>query len=82
MSNPFAGTQPPRARFASPNPASPYLQPRAYPPQRYSLMSFDDGSSDVSYGGAGGGRGGASINGSQMPWVAGEDDDELKPLTG
>jgi hypothetical protein len=68
---------------------------RRYPPAPYQSMRYDDGgallSGDLGSGGArspSGGRlltgplrGGVQINGRNMPWVAGEDDEELKPLT-
>ncbi|WVF72834.1 hypothetical protein IAT40_007652 [Kwoniella sp. CBS 6097] len=69
-----------------PPPASAYhdsTQPQVYPPAPYQTLHYDDGG-DVGYGGGrydGGGGGGVNINGQHMPWVAGEEDDELKPLT-
>ncbi|WWD19088.1 hypothetical protein CI109_103546 [Kwoniella shandongensis] len=72
----------PRTHFvSSPQPTSPYPQPRTYPPTSYQTLQYDDGG-DVGYGGRGGADGGGvSINGQHMPWIAGEDDDEMKPLT-
>ncbi|KAK8854766.1 hypothetical protein IAR55_003505 [Kwoniella newhampshirensis] len=75
--NPFRDPhQSTRARFASsPHPAS------AYPPASYQTLQYGDGG-DVGYRGrAGAGDGGVSVNGQHLPWVAGEDDDEMKPLT-
>jgi hypothetical protein len=88
MADPFADPHH-RTRFApSPSPSgyapspSPlgYVQPgtRSYPPQLYAT-AYDDhsGGGDMGY------AGGVMINGQGqgMPWVAGEDDDERRPLT-
>lgn len=80
MANPFADPHTQRARFASPYPASPvgYNQAtRGYPPQSYPT-AYDHRTGDVGYGRR---PAGVTVNGQTMPWVAGEDDDERKPLT-
>ncbi|KAK4688796.1 chitin synthase, partial [Tremellales sp. Uapishka_1] len=80
MSNPFndpsQGTQ--RLRFAaSPQPSAvplnTYPQPGYPPASSYHNLDYDD-EADV-------GRGGVNVNGQHLAWVAGEEDDELKPLT-
>jgi hypothetical protein len=87
--NPFQDPQPrvrtsfSAAPIRSPQPGS-YPQPqRGYPPRPTSFheLRYDDGAGegDVGYGGRGS-RGGVDINGRHLAWVAGEEDDELKPL--
>jgi hypothetical protein len=63
-------------------PSSPYQQPStgSYPPRPYPPSGYDDG--DVGHARNQGGLGGVDINGQHMPWVSGEEDDELKPLNG
>nr|XP_018261520.1 chitin synthase [Kwoniella dejecticola CBS 10117]OBR83678.1 chitin synthase [Kwoniella dejecticola CBS 10117] len=64
----------------SPQPSQypPSTQSQVYPPQQYQPINYDDGG-DMGYGGRM--AGGVEVNGQHMPWVAGEEDDELKPLT-
>lgn len=78
MANPFSDPQTHRTRFAPSPVPSPYpdLQP-SYPPASHHTLNDDDGTGDVGYGR----RGGVQVNGQHVPWVAGEEDDELKPLT-
>lgn len=86
MSDPFAD---PRNRFIPPSASSPYpaaspgpdrayrSPQRGYPPSYPYPTAYDDNrTGDMGYG-----RGGVILNGQAMPWVAGEDDDERKPLT-
>ena len=78
MSNPFSDPQTQRTRFApSPNPSSSYLQAQtSYPPAPYPTLDYDDGNDDVGFER----QPGVQVNGLHIPWLAGEDDDELKPL--
>ncbi|WRT68438.1 uncharacterized protein IL334_005414 [Kwoniella shivajii] len=76
--DPFEDTNP-RTRFAASPQPSPYPRShQSYPPVPYQALSYDD-AGDMGYGGRT--AGGVEINGQHMPWVAGEDEDELKPLT-
>ena len=76
MTNPFNDPQTQRTRFSlSPIPSSPLPQPPlSYPPVPYQTLNYHR--SDVGFD-----REGVEVNGQHVPWVAGEDDDELKPLT-
>ena len=80
MTNPFSDPQTQRTRFASsPNPSSAYLQAQpSYPPAPYPTLNYDDGTGDVGFER----HAGVHVNGLHVPWIAGEDEDELKPLIG
>ena len=81
MTDPFADPrQAPRppSGVTSVYPQTPRQGQRGYPPDsRPYTTAYDDHRGDMGYG-----RGGVVLNGQAMPWVAGEDDDERKPLTG